>query len=743
MADGGYRFSGAGQYFYQGQNQQAHRGHLHQRTGSPTSSARLGFHNNDTPSPNRSTGTNSPAFSMFGQGHHGGQHSLLNGNQNHRGFQVPMNLNKYSQQSGQHQSNHHQNHGSDQIFQNGYNHQHNMSSGTLSSTTPHFTPSHLHSSTPVGGQSRVPDTEHWKEQVTVANATREMQQAHIYARSSGGQNKQSIPPALQAALRNDDEDKRALTSPYGKQPWRTLDFSGQGVRTISSSLFNYPFLERLFFNHNKLRFINPDIGQLRNLTFLDLSQNELTHLPPQMGMLVNLKGLYLFDNHLHTLPYEMGYLYNLEFLGIEGNPLNDEIRNTMAEGGTQELIRSLRESIPEMDPPDERDWIILDETPVNTAEEDRFTVFDANILCPKYVTATQYPYVPSRALAWDRRREMVMNEIRHRDADIVCLQEIDSESFNEAFRPTLARNDYKGIFWQKSRAQTMAEREAKLVDGCATFWKNSKYIMLDKQMVDFRKMAINRADMKGEHDIFNRVMTRDDIATVTFLENRLTGSRVIVVNTHVFWNPEFADVKVVQIAILMEQVARLAETYAKWKPCTDKEVFKFANGDSDEPEVEVKEPAPSQTYAHSTDIPMLMCGDFNSTPGSGPYDLIAHGSLSNSHEDLAGRSYGTFTRDGMRHPFSMKSAYSNVGEMEFTNYTAQWQGVVDYIWYSTNALQNTGLLGEIDREYLKRVPGFPSWHFPSDHLPLFAEFVVKGKKEKKVVEADFGPSTKR
>ncbi|PNS21362.1 hypothetical protein CAC42_1141 [Sphaceloma murrayae] len=617
-----------------------------------------------------------------------------------------------------------------------------MSSGTLSSATPHFTPSHLQSNTPVGGQGGMsrPDTEYWNEQVRVANASRELTQAHYFARSSGGANKQTIPSALRAAFRDDDEERKPINGQVTvKQPWRVLDFSGQGLRVIASSLFRYPFLEKLYFNHNKLRYITPELGQLRNLTFLDLSQNDLQDLPPQIGMLVNLKGLYLFDNHLQTLPYEMGYLYQLEFLGIEGNPLNDEIRNTLAESGTQELIRSLRESGPELDPPDERDWIILDETPINTGEEDRFTVFDANILCPKYVTATQYPYVPSRALAWDRRREMVINEIRHRNADIVCLQEIDSESFNEEFRPNLAANDYKGIFWQKSRAQTMAEREAKLVDGCATFWKNSKYIMLDKQMVDFRKMAINRADMKGEHDIFNRVMTRDDIATVTFLENRLTGSRIIVVNTHVFWNPEFADVKVVQIAILMEQVARLAETYAKWKPCTDKEVFKFANGDSDEPEVAVK-PAPSQTYAHATDIPMLLCGDFNSTPGSGPYDLIAHGSLSNAHQDLVGRSYGSFTRDGMRHPFSLKSTYANIGEMEFTNYTATWQGVVDYIWYSTNALQNTGLLGEIDRNYLQRVPGFPSWHFPSDHLPLFAEYVVKGKKEKKVVEADFGPS---
>jgi len=240
--------------------------------------------------------------------------------------------------------------------------------------------------------------------------------------------------------------------------------------------------------------------------------------------------------------------------------------------------------------------------------------------------------------------------------------------------------------------------------------------------------------MKGEHDIFNRVMTRDDIASVTFLENRATGSRIIVVNTHVFWNPEFADVKIVQIAILLDNVARLAETYAKWPACKDKDPFKYANGDADGAEV-VKQPAPSMQYNASTDIPLLMCGDLNSTPGSGPYELLSHASLPSTHPDLTGRSYGSFTRDGMRHPFSLKSAYGNIGELEFTNYTATWQGVVDYIWYSTNSLQNTGLLGDIDKNYIDKIPGFPSHHFPSDHLPLFAEFVVKQRKERKAVDA--------
>lgn len=359
----------------------------------------------------------------------------------------------------------------------------------------------------------------------------------------------------------------------------------------------------------------------------------------------------------------------------------------------------------------------------------------------------QYGYTPSLALSWEYRRDIILREVKDRNADFVCLQEVEMESYNDFFRRELAFNDYKGIFWPKSRARTMPEKEAKLVDGCATFYKSAKYVCLDKQMIDFANIAINRPDMKGEHDIFNRVMPRDHIAVVTFFENRITGSRIIVVNAHIFWDPAYADVKLVQVAILMEQITLLANKWAKHPPCTDKVAFRHSepDGDTDDesPEVPPAEPGPSLEYSNGSQIPLIICGDFNSTAASGVYNLLAHGNLPSNHSDLANRAYGNFTRDGITHPFSLKSAYANIGELSFTNYTPGFTGVIDYIWYSTNALQATALLGAVDEDYLQKVPGFPNHHFPSDHLALQACFSVKPRKERKVVEADFGPQRER
>lgn len=414
------------------------------------------------------------------------------------------------------------------------------------------------------------------------------------------------------------------------------------------------------------------------------------------------------------------------------------------------------------EPPAERPLILLEEPKAVAANvgSEKFTMFSYNILGDKATTQNYYGYTPQSALAWEHRRDVITGEIKERDADIVCLQEVETENYNEFLRPTLAMDDYKGVFWPRTRARTMGDKEAKLVDGCATFYKHSKYVgsivrhvmhlltslrymLLDKQYVDFANIAINRPDMKGEHDVFNRVMPRDHIAVIAFLENRITGSRIIVANVHLFWDLQYTDVKVVQTAIMMEYLGKQAERYASFPPSTDKVVFRLAD-DELKALAPLPEPGPSQYYSSGADIPLVIGGDFNSSPQSGVYNLIADGQLAPNHPDLGDYKYGQFTKDGMSHPFSLKSAYGNIGELAFTNYVPGFTGVIDYIWYSTPHLIVTTLLGDVDPEYMAKVPGFPNYHFPSDHIALMAEFLVKPRKERpRVVEADFGPQRDR
>lgn len=401
-------------------------------------------------------------------------------------------------------------------------------------------------------------------------------------------------------------------------------------------------------------------------------------------------------------------------------------------------------------PPEPRPWHdLISES--DAPAKDRFTVASWNTLCDRAATQSAYGYAASDWLSWQKRKYMILDELKDRNADILTLQEVDGENYNDFLAPNLAHHDYKGVYQAKGRARTMSERESRNVDGCATFWKHSKYMLLQKYAINYSQEAITRTDMKGEHDVYNRVMPRDHLALITFLENRQTGSRIIIVNTHLTWEPWFTDVKLIQVAILMDTLAKKVEEYSRWPPSKDKdkEPFRFSSEDNHDgpdgaPAAKPDPPAPSMSYESGTQIPLLVCGDFNSTHDSGVYDLITNGTLSNTHPDLGAQKYGDFTRHGMEHPFSMKSCYQDLGELPFTNYTPDFREVIDWVFFSTNSLQVTGLLGRFDPNYMTRVPGFPDFHFPSDHLLLMAEYHVKERKERKApVEADFGPSSKR
>ncbi|KAL9105115.1 MAG: hypothetical protein Q9163_000033 [Psora crenata] len=645
----------------------------------------------------------------------------------------------------QHQA-HQQHHGQpNQQHQNnnvgGIGHQHTFSSGTMTNSTPHFTQSNIHNGSHTDNQTGINGnySQHWQQQIQFANDSR--QGAHFPHRhckkSDAVQllNKVSDEANSEEILEEGKEERNraTVTEVVRRQDWDALDFSGQGLKAVSRPIFTqFTFLRKLFLDHNQLSRLDPAIGHLRLLNHLDISGNHIMEIPPEIGMLVNLKALLMFDNQISGLPMELGHLFRLEILGIDGNPLEPEYKEHISNHGTKALISMIRDQFLVPQDPLPREWIHLD----HSATSESLSVLSYNILCDRYCTTSLYGYSPAKALAWENRRDLILDEIRIRNADVVCLQEVDRESFQEFSQFSLATHDYKGIFYPKTRAKTMTEKEAKLVDGCAIFYKAKKYICLDKMVVDFAGTAINRPDMKSEHDIFNRVMPRDNIALVAFLENRMTGSRVMIGNAHIFWDPAFADVKLVQVAILMEQITKKAEEWSTKPPCTDKAASRHSEveGDADAAPESSAEPGPSLEYSSGPQIPLIICGDFNSAVGTGVYDLITKGELAGTHEDLGSRGYGSFTRDGMHHPFKLKSAYNIIGELKFTNYTPTFSGVLDYIWYSSNAMEVKSLLGDVDEQYLRRVPGFPNAHFPSDHLALQADFAIKPQRAVKLVD---------
>jgi CCR4-NOT transcription complex subunit 6 len=248
---------------------------------------------------------------------------------------------------------------------------------------------------------------------------------------------------------------------------------------------------------------------------------------------------------------------------------------------------------------------------------------------------------------------------------------------------------------------------------------------------------MQRQDFKKTDDMFNRVLGKDQIAVVCLMEDKRTGTRFIIVNAHIYWDPAYRDVKLVQVALLVDEIEKIANNFAKYPPPappTPSQSHSSAAEDSDSSTGGAGEPSTSQpssstkpppVYSDGYKIPLILCGDFNSVPASGVYEFLSNGTLPANHPDFLSHTYGRYTSEGLRHRLGLKSSYAAPGasELPMTNYTPSFQGVIDYIWYSGANLGVNAVLGQVDSGYLEKVVGFPNAHFPSEYVvSLLAQF---------------------
>src|SRR4051812_36849503 len=106
---------------------------------------------------------------------------------------------------------------------------------------------------------------------------------------------------------------------------------------------------------------------------------------------------------------------------------------------------------------------------------------------------------------------------------------MEISQYEDFFQEELKRNgDYDSIFWPKSRAKTMGEKERRGVDGCATFFKASRFPLVEKHLPAFTHIALQGRASKITEDIFNRVMSKDKIACLAFLGTKHSGPRSII-----------------------------------------------------------------------------------------------------------------------------------------------------------------------------------------------------------------------
>eukprot|EP00898_Chlorokybus_atmophyticus_P003875 jgi/Chlat1/4489/Chrsp29S04432 len=350
--------------------------------------------------------------------------------------------------------------------------------------------------------------------------------------------------------------------------------------------------------------------------------------------------------------------------------------------------------------------------------ESSFTVMSYNVLADLYANTEMYGYCPSWALSWSYRKHNLLQELLSYQADILCLQEVQSDHFDDFFAPELLKRGYTAVY--KKKTAEVYTGTAYAIDGCATFFRRDRFALVKKYEVEFNKAALSLSEALGQASskkaALNRLL-KDNVALIVVLEAleppdpeaAVAGKRqlICVANTHIHANPELKDVKLWQVHTLLKGLEKIAA---------------------------------------SADIPMLVCGDFNSIPGSAPHSLLATGRVDAAHPELATDPLGILRpASKLHHQLPLVSAYSsfaksnspsipesqrrimdpNRQEPLFTNYTKDFIGTLDYIFYTADSLLPVALLELVEEEQLAKDTGMPSPSWSSDHIALLAEFKYK------------------
>lgn len=353
----------------------------------------------------------------------------------------------------------------------------------------------------------------------------------------------------------------------------------------------------------------------------------------------------------------------------------------------------------------------------------RFTLLTYNILADLYAKADGHSQTPAWVMAWPYRKQNLLRELLTRRPDVMCLQEVQSDHYNEWLLPELTKAGYLGIY--KKKTTEIFTGSSYAIDGCATFFRRDRFALVKKYEVEFNKAAVSLAEQMsnpGQKKATMNRLLKDNVALIAVLEAAegvagggpdaaARGKQLIcVANTHIHANPELNDVKLWQVHTLLKGLEKIA---------------------------------------NSADIPMLVAGDFNSTPGSAAHSLLVRGRVDPSQLDPSMDPLHLLRDQKLQHALPLASAYAALWdhpptsealkrqrarldpahhEPLFTNLSRDYKGTLDYILYTRDSLQPRALLELPSEAEIGARPGegLPNANWSSDHVSLMCEFSVVG-----------------
>ncbi|CAL1375116.1 unnamed protein product [Linum trigynum] len=229
-----------------------------------------------------------------------------------------------------------------------------------------------------------------------------------------------------------------------------------------------------------------------------------------------------------------------------------------------------------------RNWEYANVFPPPNAE--RFSVLSYNILAD-YLAVNHrsklYFHIPQHMLAWQWRKRSIVFELGLWKADIMCFQEVDR--FQE-LEDELKGSGYKGIYQMRTGSAT---------DGCAIFWRESKFNMVHEESIVFNKFGLR--DNVAQICVLESISQSSNSIASTLSASSAGSNKVVVCNIHVLYNPRRGEIKIGQVRKLLEKAHAVSKLW--------------------------------------NDAPVVLCGDFNCTPKSPLYNFISQQKLDLSEVD--------------------------------------------------------------------------------------------------------------
>nr|DBA18656.1 TPA: hypothetical protein GDO54_016880 [Pyxicephalus adspersus] len=294
-----------------------------------------------------------------------------------------------------------------------------------------------------------------------------------------------------------------------------------------------------------------------------------------------------------------------------------------------------------------------------------------------------FPYCAPYALEYQYRNSLLRKELSGYRADLLCLQEVDRTAFPDTLCPAMEAFGLDGLFRLKDKQH----------EGLATFYRRSRYRLCSRHDILLGEALtgdpLHRALLE-QLDPYpaakDKMLQRSSALQVTVLESiKDPSSKICVANTHLYFHPNGGNIRLIQMAVALTHVRHVA----------------------------------NELYPS---IPIIFCGDFNSTPSTGMYSYVKDGTIAEDHPDWMSNGEEERCNMALNHPLKLKSA---CGEPAYTNYVGGFHGCLDYIFIDSDRLEVEQVIPMPSHEEITSHQALPSVSHPSDHIALVCDVKLK------------------